>query len=89
MIEMANVMAAVETVSQLTDLAFKPGDDERKRLQMGAVLLLAQSYLVEFAYHLGKCHDEDEALIATARGTMPISASKVDLLRAVGWDLKR
>lgn len=85
MIEMANIMDAAKVVSQLTDMAFKPAEDERKRLQMGAVLLLAQSYLVEFAHHLSECHDQDEALLATARGTMPISASHVDLLRAVGW----
>jgi len=75
---------ASRVIGWLSEQASMPGEDEDKRVQMAATLVLAQTYLVEFAHHLANGQEPYDALMSTARGTMPISAAHVDLLRAVG-----
>ena len=43
------VLAAGNTLSWLSEQALTPGESRGERLQMAAVLLAAQSYLVEYA----------------------------------------
>ena len=77
------VLAAGNTLSWLSEQALTPGESRGERLQMAAVLLAAQSYLVEYASHVAKGLEPYDALIATAQGESRRSASQRDLFKAL------
>jgi len=77
------VLAAGNTLSWLSEQALTPGESRGVRLQMAAVLLAAQSFLVEYASHLAKGLEPYDALIATAQGESRRSASQRDLFQAL------
>ena len=74
---------ASKVVAWLAEHAATPGEQAEKRAQMALSLVLAQSYLVEYASHATRGLEPYDALMATVSGELELPASQKDLLRAL------
>jgi hypothetical protein len=74
---------ASEAVQWLADQALSLGEEVDARLQMGLILTLARSYMLEYAANASKGVEPYDALISAARGDKQLKAQQQDLLLAL------
>ena len=75
------ILEASEAVGWLSEQAATTTDESR--LQMGLALVMAHSYLTEYAAHLSRGIEPYDALEATARGELELSPRQRDLMKAL------
>ena len=72
--ELEKINEACEVVSWLADQANNaPREHTKKHTEMACALVMAHSYLVEYAVHLSEGKTAAKALTATALGELEIS----------------
>jgi hypothetical protein len=77
------IIEAADAVAWLAEQAGAQGEDGPARIQMALALVMARSYLLEYAAHVTRGMEPYDALMAAARGELVLSQSQRDMLKAL------
>lgn len=77
------ILEASKVIGWLSEQAASLGEDAENGVEMALALLSAQSYLTEYASHVGKGAEPYDALLATAKGELLLTQQQRDVLRAL------
>lgn len=76
------IAEAAKVVGWVAEQASSPENQFDQREQMGMLLMLAQSYLLEFAIHVAEGKTPAEAASATAAGDLNLRHADFDIREA-------